>query len=565
MPESAAMTTVMTVPVTPADQSNTTTKLRVPREDQSLYAVPALENAERLAQNNNDSLSAANVDIQGRSLSALRKWARTEMCRAARDYTRTWCDVPGCDASTEMVYVTGHQPLLFHPGVWVKNFALGRMARHPRAIGINLVVDNDTFSTASLRVPVGDRNQPSGQSIEFDVGQPARPWEGANILSPETFASFGDRISAAMANWGIDPIIRDLWPIVVERARESNGIADCLTAGRNQLERQWGTENLELPLSRLCTLDPFLWFFSHIVAHLPQFHGIYNTALAEYRQVNKIRSHTHPVPELRAEAGWLEAPFWIWSDEDYERRHVYCQRDGNNVLLQDGESVFATLPLPTGGEACCAVEELRKLPERGLHLRTRALTTTLFTRLCFADLFLHGIGGAKYDEMTDRIISRFFGLTPPSFMTVSATVLLPLQAHKVEPDDLIRLDVLERDLTCNPDRHLSSDDAAACQELIAEKQRLSVEAALEKNTESTRSERRTGRQTRYSRYRRYRAINEQLAAYVSAQHTSLHAERELLSHQLEANKILTSREFSFALYPEEKLKPFMQAASTASP
>ena len=37
-------------------------------------------------------------------------------------------------------------------------------------------------------------------------------------------------------------------------------------------------------------------------------------------------------------------------------------------------------------------------------LRPRALTLTLFARLCVADFFIHGIGGGKYDEVTDRII-----------------------------------------------------------------------------------------------------------------------------------------------------------------
>ena len=41
------------------------------------------------------------------------------------------------------------------------------------------------------------------------------------------------------------------------------------------------------------------------------------------------------------------------------------------------------------------------------------LTLTLFTRLGFADGFIHGIGGGKYDEVTDDIVRRFFRLDPP--------------------------------------------------------------------------------------------------------------------------------------------------------
>ena len=40
-------------------------------------------------------------------------------------------------------------------------------------------------------------------------------------------------------------------------------------------------------------------------------------------------------------------------------------------------------------------------------MRTRALATTLFARLLLADVFIHGIGGAKYDQVTDEICEDF--------------------------------------------------------------------------------------------------------------------------------------------------------------
>ena len=50
---------------------------------------------------------------------------------------------------------------------------------------------------------------------------------------------------------------------------------------------------------------------------------------------------------------------------------------------------------------------------QGLRLRPRALVTTMYARLMLADLFLHGIGGAKYDQLTDLIIRQFFDVQPP--------------------------------------------------------------------------------------------------------------------------------------------------------
>jgi hypothetical protein len=194
----------------------------------------------------------------------------------------------------------------------------------------------------------------------------------------------------------------------------STRLCDCLTAARSGLERRWGLENLELPMSRLCELDSFLWFASHIFAHLPRFRAIYNEVLYEYRRVYHVRSRTHPVADLAETSdGWVEAPFRVWRAGEWQRKRVFARQSGREVHLSDGRDTIAKLPLAPDMEACCAVEVLKDLSAQGIRLRTRALTTTLFARLCFADLFVHGIGGSKYDEMTDRIVARFFGIPAP--------------------------------------------------------------------------------------------------------------------------------------------------------
>ena len=49
----------------------------------------------------------------------------------------------------------------------------------------------------------------------------------------------------------------------------------------------------------------------------------------------------------------------------------------------------------------------------------------MYARLFLADLFIHGIGGAKYDELTDELMRRFFKIEPPEFLTLTGTLLLP--------------------------------------------------------------------------------------------------------------------------------------------
>jgi len=532
-------------------------RLRVPRKDRSLYAVPELPHGPELARGNAELLQESTVDIQGRSLTELRSSAREELLQAAVKYTQSWTADASYTDNFQTLYVTGHQPQLYHPGVWVKNSAINRFANGPGAIGVNLVVDNDTYSTAGLKVPAGDRAQPQFHTIPFDATRPTQPWEGVEIQDTSLFESFGERVSEHMGSWGIQPLIEELWPLVLKHAKKTLRLADCFTAARNQLERSWGLTNLELPLSQLCSHDSFFWFVSHLLAHLPRFREEYNRALAEYREVNKVRSHTHPVPELRQTGDWLEAPFWIWRDGAHQRQRLFAQQSGNTITLRAEETEIARLPLTSNADAAGAVDALQGLSRQGWRLRTRALTTTLFARLFFADLFIHGIGGAKYDEMTNRLLDRFYGITPPEFMAVSATVLLPLDPYPVALADASRATAMLRDLRFNAEKYFDANQQAKFAGELLEKQNLLTEAEQEKERKLPRAERRQGRYERTARARRLQAIRDEFAAELSDQTERISTELDQIERRLTANKVLASREYSFALYPEDTLRPFL--------
>ncbi len=86
--------------------------------------------------------------------------ARSQVIHLARAYhERHGLDVPATPASLDRMVVTGHQPELFHPGVWVKNFAVAGLARQSGAVGLNLIVDNDIPKGPSIRVPFLDGDQ----------------------------------------------------------------------------------------------------------------------------------------------------------------------------------------------------------------------------------------------------------------------------------------------------------------------------------------------------------------------------------------------------------------------
>lgn len=520
-------------------------RLRAPVGDQAVLAEPPLaDSGPRLAQNR-ERLGAWDHDFQGRRAGRLRMMARRQILDAARAYhDRFDLDLPPEPAPDAPLFVTGHQPELFHPGVWVKNFAVAGLARGAGGAGVNLIVDDDIPKWASVRVPTAD---PGGglraEAVDFDDWAREIPFEDWTVANPERFASFPARVRRALGGLVADPVLEGFWP----RVREANGRTDRIglrfAAARRGLEGSWGIHNWEVPLSAVCETEAFSWFACHILAHLPRFQRTHNEALLRYRETYGIRSKNHPVPSLTGEGEWLEAPFWAWRAEEPRRRPLLARQlaDRMELRIAGEDDTLLELPLTPDREACCAVEALRELPARRVRLRTRALTTTMFARLILGDLFLHGIGGAKYDELGDEVVRGFFGVEPPSYLTLSMTLWLGLDADPATSEALREVEAQRRDLVFNPDRHLQGS-ASPVMLALAEQKRAAISGPQRTHRE------------RAARYFELRRINQALAPAVQDQVGPLEMRRAALLGGLRRNAVARSREYAFILHPESRLR-----------
>jgi hypothetical protein len=535
-------------------------RLRSPREDGGTLIEPPLARVPQLLAANAERRSRYDYDVQGRSLLDLSQQARRDLCVAARNYTSAYRDLPA-PATTDTILLAGHQPQIFHPGVWFKNFALAKLARQHRATAINLLIDSDTLKEAALRVPAGSVDAPIAEKVAFDQPTAEIPYEERKIVDFEQWSSFGDRASETIRPLVPNPLLTDYWPRVVARSRQTSNLGECLAQGRHQLEGDWGVATLEVPQSRICCLEAFHWFTAHLLAQLPRFWGIYNGAVAEYRAVNHIRSANHPVPNLAAEADWLEAPFWIWSAAAPRRRRLFVRFVGSETILTDREGLEIRLPLTADGDGAGAVSVLAELASRGIRLRTRALLTTLFARLFLGDLFLHGIGGGKYDQLTDLLVRRFFDLEPPEFMILSATLHLPIDRPQVTADEARHVDQQLRELAYHPERFLSEQfpnrtrngppgDAASDASPVALAATLAATKREWVETEPNRDNART-------RCHAIRRANEELQPWLETRRQQLLAEREQIDRLLRAESVLAWREYGFCLYPEMTLRNFL--------
>lgn len=539
------------------------TRLRVPRENGTflIHPEPAaiLRHIDELSKSP-ELAGSAECRILNSGLTEFRAAARSEVIAAASQWTSDLLGRPVEVASSAPLIMTGHQPELFHLGVFVKNIATSQLASRANGVGLNLVVDNDLMASTQIRIPVGDRDNPGISTIDFDTARPPVPWEEARLADMELMETFADRVSSAMRQWNIEPLVAEFWPKVTataaERATDDQGasLAECLTAGRASLEHEWGLGNLELPISQLCETEAFRSFAAHILLHADEFRRVYNQVLSEYRHVNRIRSSSHPVPELELQRGWCETPFWIWQADDPRRGRLFVRRVGETLELAtapDSSSLVYSVTLSLDATADDSTEALKRLSLVGFRLRTRALTTTLFSRLSLCDLFVHGIGGAKYDAMTDRIAARFFGVGLPEYLTLSATEWLPIgEPHTATQSDVSRLTQMLRELQQNPQRHLGPDIDADAQTLAIEKASLIDQQNFARNNEATHETSSSGNK----RYRRFPEINRDLAKQTEHQQRLIREELAHVEQRLAANQTLMSREFSFCLYSESTIQ-----------
>src|SRR5207302_8957992 len=121
----------------------------------------------------------------------LRRQARQVAVAAAKDYLQQAGEPVALYGDTSLL-MAGHQPELFHPGVWVKNFALNGLARVVGATPVNLIVDNDTAKATSLRLPaLADSRDswPHIVSLSYDHWTGEVPYEECRVRDEELFAT----------------------------------------------------------------------------------------------------------------------------------------------------------------------------------------------------------------------------------------------------------------------------------------------------------------------------------------------------------------------------------------
>ena len=536
---------------------------RAPQHNGEWLLVPPLTEITTLLATQTRQLRDALPGLARWNLDDLRDQARTEVAAAALAYTQTLESL--CPSSSPPIDPTappsahisdtpefrqrpwilgGHQPALFHPGVWAKNFAQGWLAQQSNAVSLNLIVDNDLISLPGIKLPAGTPAAPSTDRVLFDQQLVRQPWEEARVHDTAAWESFGTRVATQMRQWSLNGIFDGYWSHVTQVLQQTGNLVQALAAARHAQEVNWGVRNLELPLSLLSQTPAFLRWACHLFVRAKEFRLLHNAALADYRRVNRVRSPSQPVPDLVRDGHYIETPFWAWQAGSAQRLRLHIRDLGADLELSDGQTPLLVISRNKDQ----AVAQLQAWQASGWRLRTRALTTTLFCRVCLADLFVHGIGGAKYDEVTDRLIAGFWELPVPRYWTVTGTLRLPLGGTTAREADLQRLDHQTRDQTWNPVPRTAD---TLPPDLQLKHARF---WELVQSEEISPAERHHALAQIKQAFRDWNSTNPQAIA----DHLALLERRRNQANEVQANRVLNDREWASVLFAAAPLKDFLR-------
>ncbi|MCO6458256.1 MAG: hypothetical protein J5I93_23365 [Pirellulaceae bacterium] len=525
----------------------TTRRLRAPQGHGQVLIDPPVPEIGTMLHANRQSLAGWLLAASGEPLAGEQRLAREALVEQAWRYTSQYRDAgPRPELAPDRpLIVSGHQPQLFHPGVWFKTFLLASLAERYGGLAVNLIIDNDTFRSASIRVPSLSRGGVRVEAIAFDGASEVLPIEEREIRDPALLATFPQRVELALCGLIPRPIVGALWSGWRD-GRPQGNLGQALAQARNRLEADWGVANLELPWSEVCRGEAFRRFLLRRLLDADRLRNVYNQCLFEYRQLYRIRSRSHPVPALAADDDWREAPFWVWHTRQPVRRGLFVRGSASGLELTDRQGWRATLPVRSAERLDLALEQLDAWERQGVKVRPRALLTTMFVRLMLSDLFVHGIGGAKYDELTDAIIERYWGATPPGYVVATATIKLPLADGATDVISQLRAARRElRALRFHPETFL--DEVPAARPLIDRKRRWLSEVPP--------------RGQRRDWHAGIEQCNARLQPYLEQHRRQCQARGQQLLAALREQRLLGSREFSFCLFPEESLREPLLALS----
>jgi hypothetical protein len=278
-----------------------------------------------------------------------------------------------------------------------------------------------------------------------------------------------------------------------------------------------------------------------------QMHRAHAEALSEYRSAAHEKNPAQPVPDLKHQDGAWELPLWAYCGKA-ARQPLYVLPDGQRLRLQTPAGVLTELPAEDND---ATVSGLLELAARDIVLAPRALPLTMFLRTFVAEVFIHGTGGSRYDEVTDALVRRWWNWSPPPYITATATVRLPLAALPVKREDLAGARWHAHHAWHNPPLYSQAGELSP-----------EIDALMRRRSHLLEQLRQLPRfsPARAAAFTELHEVNAELRKGLAATVARADAHVEQIRRQLAYNAVVQSREYFFALMSRAKLEGLVQQA-----
>jgi hypothetical protein len=324
--------------------------------------------------------------------------------------------------------LSGHQPVFFHPGLWAKCLAASTLAESLSGTPCHKITDTSLAPEHLHYLPEVEENGKSRfKQLDFfrtkDMKQQEKTIPYAYLPAPELAALehiFTD--SQVYSPELVKPRIAAFWGKFTKGLKKEATWYDFHLHSLKMLDEICGTRRNYLQASKIWSSEPFIQFTASWLSNLPEMTESYNKSLDEYRAKYGITHDLTPMPNLKFENWWTEIPFW--GVTKYHQRHsLWAKKEGKHLMLK-----------MKGGDGTFSLDHENiqaGLGTLALSLWPKAIPQTLFCRLFLCDFFVHGIGGAAYEEVGDMLFSKVFKLKPLAYGVVSGTYLVDPEESRV--------------------------------------------------------------------------------------------------------------------------------------
>lgn len=471
---------------------------------------------------------------------------RQELIEKASRYSKKIGLEPAGEIQNKPLIVTGHQCQFYHGGILIKYLLLQCLAQDSGGTGLNLIIDNDLPKKTPLEIPFHSEDGLGLQQTGFGQIDTEKIMEFQPLPTAKEIDLFLQELEKTPTTATIQKKISQLRQVVRKAYKRSDNLRDLYTQINHGMADGLRLRWLELPVSVMSGSDSFLRFAASMMKNLHRVRNCYNRALREFRGKHKICGSLRPVPDLAGEEnekGRQELPFWII--EKGKRQPLYGKFLKERLFLSNGIKNLAEFPI----DYLEKQEELNNIfTKHRIAIRPRALTLTIFARLFFADYFIHGIGGAIYDQVTDNFIREFYQCEPPLFACASATLHLPLgnyPSFEQTREESNKLQRAQRDWQYNPQIFFEKAKRGEALEKLIIKRAQAITAS--DNLRKTRA----ASSERAKAFKHIRELNQEIAGLIPEVKQKLQDQQHALEKQIQEAKIAYHREYFFGLFEPE--------------